>query len=101
MLFNSISQRVEPLNRLDASFVNATAALLIDVVFQVTWKRRDQVDAMLAEKFRQVFVSRLQQDRQVGAHHDGSARGAGGDDKFAKARMHLRRAARDIDGLGA
>ena len=61
----AVADRVKAPDRLDAAAVDTLAALLVDVLFQVTGQRRHDLHALLRQEFRQILIAVLQQNGQV------------------------------------
>ena len=87
------------MQRLDAPFEHAFAALCIHVFRGVAWHRGDDLDFVRGEKFRQIFIAGLEQNREI-APVDHMARWREffrAFDEVAKIGNHLRRATGKID----
>ena len=66
----AVAGGVEQTQRRDRLFERAVAALRVGVALAVVRQRRDDLDAALAQPFRQSGVARQQEDRQVAAVDD-------------------------------
>ena len=83
----------------DAAVENASPALLLHVFEAVAGQAGDDVDALLGEKCRRVFLAGLEEDREVAAVDDSAAECPGSADQFAKALVEFGGAAGDIEGV--
>ena len=93
----AVTQRIEFLQRPDAFFEHALAALAVDVVGGITGQRRHHLHALGGKKLRQAFLSGLEQDSQIAAVDDVHAKAPRLTYQIAKLRMQFRRAAGEVE----
>ena len=92
-----IAERVERLQRRDALVEHAVAALPVDVGQRVAGQRRDDLDLLVAQEFRQTFLPRLEQDRQVAAIDHAYVERARGCHEPSEVRVQFRGAAGQVE----
>ena len=95
----AIPERIQKLQRLDAPFEHALAALCVHVFRGVTGHRGDDLDFLHGEKLRQIFIAGLEQNRKIAAvdHMPRWRERFHAFDEIAKIRNHFRRATGKID----
>ena len=95
----AVPEPVEHLQRSDARVENTVAALRVHVFRLVARHRRDDLDFVFRQKFREAIVRGLQQDREIAAVDDAAAqrKRAHPFDDMAEVGDHFRRAAGEIE----
>ncbi len=91
-----VAERVQPLEALDASFVDPFAALPVDQLRRVARQRGRDLDFVFRQEGIQVLLAGLAEDGQVAAVDDVRAELPRTQDEVTETRMKLGRAARDI-----
>src|SRR6476660_697340 len=93
----AVVERVQALEATDRTVEDTFAALPLDIVLQIAWHRRDDLDALARQKFCGVFLARLFENGEIAAVHDFDAEFACFVHQPAKTRIKLRRAASNVE----
>ena len=67
---DAITERIQELQRLDAPFEDAFAALRINIIRRVTRHRRDNLDSVPGQKIGEIFVAGLEQNGEIATIDD-------------------------------
>ena len=95
----AVAQVVELAQPVEAGLENAIAALLVDVLFQITGQRGGDFNRVIGEERRQRLVARFVENGQVAAIDHAQPHRPRFADQPAEVRVHLRRPAGQIKRL--
>src|SRR5919204_5625229 len=63
----SVAERIQKLQRLDAAIEHAVTALRVDVFRRIARHRRNDLDFVSCQKPGEMFIAWLEQDRKIAA----------------------------------
>jgi len=92
----AVAERVQPLERADASVEDAAPTLLFDILQAVTGQGGDDVDTLLRQENVRILLPRFEEDRQVAAIDHCPAERTGTADEIAEVGMEFGCAAGDV-----
>ena len=96
----AIPQRIELLQCTDAGGVGALAALLIDIVFEITGQRSGDLDSLLRQKVGQILLPGLEEDREIAPVDHPNAGLARSTNQAPEMRIQFGRTAGEIERRG-
>ena len=93
----AVAQRIQQAQRVDALLVDALAALAVDELGRIAGQRGDDRHALAGEKPGEIFLARLEEDREVAAVDHLRAAAARAAHQVAEMRVQLRSAAGHVE----
>ena len=94
-----VTEIVQQLQSIDAAAKDSLAALPVNVVFQITGQRGDNINAVVGQKLRNPLITGLGQNRQIGPIDDTKPTIAKSRHQPLKTWIHFRGAPGQVDRL--
>src|SRR6266705_2362781 len=98
---HAVAERIQALERADARFVYALAALPVDQFFGIAGKRVDDLDTLGGEELREILLAGLFENGEIASVDHVSAERAGAPDELPEMRIQLGCAAGDVERADA